>query len=436
MSGPKISATEMKRLHLFEEDRRRLLQDLVRQKDILRRRLADLNDLQRKMLPFCSEEEIKETVAAVGTIDKTCRDSIPIIDAALDDGTNIKMKEMLDLVKKVHENDEDRIRQAQELVSQFRENFFKKKAESRRETGGGSVAGSAAGSRREEIFSKEEVSEEIGRIQSLLENLEQRAQDLNVPDVKDKVRGLSEEVRLIAADEEMDSFSAFTEVHRLDVMKIRPLREQIEELEREADALDELLSAELARYHMLCMEAGEQPKKFPFEKSSLEAIRYECGKMLSDRAGERDIRLLMKRVRDSLQKAGYVYLGEKEEDLDFYREIYRIHDNVVLHVMFDSAGKVTMEVAMEDDKDRLPHEREVEMLVKEQVKFCDEYEKIFQLINEQGMLFQKETMFPPSPEFAQIINTSEFVCEKEQPPGYSYDMYRDRREKYLSEGNY
>ena len=38
MSGPKISATEMKRLHLFEEDIRRLFQNLVRLRDVLKRR--------------------------------------------------------------------------------------------------------------------------------------------------------------------------------------------------------------------------------------------------------------------------------------------------------------------------------------------------------------------------------------------------------------
>ena len=268
------------------------------------------------------------------------------------------------------------------------------------------------------------------------ESFIRRSQNLNEVKTELAAREIAKELREILSDEEKDTYSVFIEVHRLDVRKIRPLREQIEDMEREADALDELLSAELARYHMLCMEAGINPKKFPFRQESLEAIRYECGKLLAGRSENSDIRLLMKRVRESLSKLGYEYLGEKEEDLDFYREIYRIHDHVVLHVMFDSTGKVTMEVAVEDDRDRLPHEREVEMLVQEQVKFCDEYEKIFQLINEQGMLFQKEAMFPPSPEFAQVINRSEFACEKDAAGDYSCDMYLDRKEKYLMEGNY
>ena len=179
------------------------------------------------------------------------------------------------------------------------------------------------------------------------------------------------------------------------------------------------------------------PKKFAFEEASIEAIRYECAGILAGSTQNGDLRILMKNVRESLVKLGYSYLGEKEEDRDFAREIYRIHDDVILHVIYDSTGRVTMEVAVEDEKDREPHPREVEKLVKEQVNFCSEYEKIFHAINEKGLAFRKENMYPVSPDFAQVINTSGFVnAGAGSAAGAAavddyFEMYGLRESKYL-----
>ena len=68
MSGPKISAIEMKRLHLFEEERRKLLQDLVRLKEELKRRKKDIANLSIMLVPFYAFEEAKEYGKVLGEL--------------------------------------------------------------------------------------------------------------------------------------------------------------------------------------------------------------------------------------------------------------------------------------------------------------------------------------------------------------------------------
>lgn len=416
MSGPKISATEMKRLHLFEEERRRLLQDLVRLKEELKQRGKDISNLSVMMLPFYSDEEAKEHAKVLGNLEKSVNESLPRIEAALLDGTNLHMKEVLTQLLSKHDKDEEMLRGKEERIYELREKWL------------GAATVSAKESKTPG-FSMEAAAGECNRILALLDDLIARSEECRLE--SGELKKLKSEITELKEDTGRDGFSLFSEIHHLDLMKIRPIRERIEKEERRLNKLDERLSAELARYHMLCRAADAEPEKFALEEASVERIRYACGELLSKIKAGSDIRLLMKTVRESLEEYGYTYLGEREEDIEFTRELYQINTDTVLHVIYDSMGRITMEVAAFDTKDREPHPREVERLVKEQEKFCADYEKIFHLINEHGLSMRKEAMYPPSPDFAQVINTSGFDCPKQAAGNLSDEMYLDRKTKYL-----
>ena len=162
----------------------------------------------------------------------------------------------------------------------------------------------------------------------------------------------------------------------------------------------------------------------------------------------------MKRVKTDIESGSFagVYLlfGEERYLVNQYRDMLinalvtdgdtmnftsytadRFDENAVLHVIYDSEGKVTMEVAAADDTDREPHPREVDTIVKEQEKFCDAYESVFERINEKGVSFRKEMMCPCGPEFAQVINVSEFEKSADEEAQTFDEMYADRKTKYL-----
>lgn len=416
MSGPKISAIEMKRLHLFEEERRKLLQDLVRLKEELKRRKKDIANLSIMLVPFYAFEEAKEYGKVLGELEQSVEESFPKIEAALMDGTNVHMKEVLQQLRAKHDLDDGILIEKEEQIYAMREKWLDTKKVKTEVAHTPSV-------------SMETAEGEVKRIHALLDDLSERATECCMNPVE--LKKAKEKLAELEADTKRDGFSLFSEVHYLDLMIVRPLRARIEKEEKKLDALDERLSRELAKYHMLCQEAEIEPLKFPFAESSVEAIRYECGKLLSKRTKDADLISLMKTVRDSLEELGYTYIGEREEEMNFFRELYQINTDTVLHVIYDSMGKVTMEVAAFDSKDRPPHQREVDRLMKEQEKFCTDYEKIFHLINSRGLLMKKEAMYPPSPDFAQVINTSEFDRSKAKRKKVADDFYMDRKAKYL-----
>ena len=431
MSGPKISATEMKRLHLFEEDRRRLFQNLVRLRDVLKRRNRDLVNIQNMLLPFYDLKQVKETTGMLGSIQSNIANSLAMIDAALLDGTNIKMHEVLQNLSALHDKDEETILDAENLAIENREKWMEEKiaAFSASKKAEGQAGSAETSFDFSDIISKDTALEEARRIEILLTDLQERATPY--PEYFLQANECISQLALIKEDHEADGYSLFLRLHELDVKKVRPLREKLEKQERKDDLLDEKLSAELAKYHMLCHAAGTEPKKFAFEEESVEKIRYECAALLQQKDEKQEIREIMRHVRESLEKTGYTYLGIKEEEMDFYREVYRVHDDVVLHVIYDSMGKVTMEVAIMDEKERPIQRRETEQIVKEQRKFCEDYEKIFHAINESGLAMRKEADFPCSPDFAQVIDTSEFKFEERQSDAH-YDVYRSREIKYLT----
>ena len=452
MSGPKMSAADIKRFRLFEQDRRRFCQDLVRLNDLQKRRLQSIAALQDLCIGVMEEDEIKFRMQKLDTLSSEIKASTQRIAAVLAERNNEDMKEVLQNVSVKFEGVESFFEETEILVRKTRDTYFERVVAGAKNAAG--IAGHSMDAnpgpefksteelRKEQIAAFEELAkEEAARVLRVLGDLKTRAAITGMKEAESM--RLYDEVSALCA-EGRDAFSLYEEVHRLDVMKVRPIRDAIEKEEKRLDNLDARLSMELAKYHTLCSEYDVLPKKFSFAEESIEAIRYECAALMAKHSETGDLRILMKNIRKSLVGLGYSYLGEREEDRDFAREIYRIHDDVILHVIYDSTGRVTMEVAVEDTTDRAPHPREVDKLVKEQVLFCEEYEKIFHAINQRGLEFRKENLYPVSPDFAQVINTTEFTKaggtgSVAGAPSVAagddfYEYYASRESKYLMTG--
>ena len=428
MSGPKVSAAELKRIKKNEEEKRRLLQALIRLKEQHKRMLTEISNITLSATVAMDDAAVRLEMESLGKVRKETEESLKRIESALQWGTKEKPAELIESLTVRQKENEKVLLNSKEIIDEKRKAALEKKM-SAFAAGRNETTNVGDSSETKDNQSMETALNEAKRLTLLLESLIKRAEDVDVEpalaaEVFDEIKRLTEEPG-------RDGFSVYNDIHRLDLFKIRPFEKEVERKEKEADELDEKLSEELAVYHSLCHAAGITPKKFAFAESSVFEIRYECGKILESMDESSEIRQLMRTVRESLMELGYVYLGEKEEDKKFFREIYRVHDSVILHVIYDSEGKVTMEVAVEDEKERAPHPREVDGIVKEQEKFCDAYERIFDKINEKGVALTKEMMCPVSADFAQVINTSGFDksgCGKENP---DYEMYADRKKKYL-----
>ena len=414
MSGPKISEAELARIRQEEEERRTLFQALVRLRDELQRRKEEVMLSQAMLVPIFDKDDVKQHLHKLEQIEKQIPFSLSVIESAMKTGTKQEMQKALDALADKHTQDKTIIIEADQCGSQIRDEILKQHLEKMQIS----------------VISEELITMEIQRLFTLLSVLEHRAEKVRI--AKSDVREIRKELESVVEDTGRDNLSLFEEIHRIDVYKIRKLRSHIERIEAANDTLDQKLSAELSKYHVICAEMGIEPKKFAFHQDSIAKIQYEIAELVTSRKEKCvDIRAIMKSVRESLSDFGYTYIGEKEENIQIIREAYRIHDNVVLQVTYDSSGRVTMEVAMEDQRDRSPHQREIDQLVKEQESFCQDYEEIFRRINANGLALKNKSLFPCSPEFAQIVNTAGFVCQEREYEQTYYDYYQNRDQKYL-----
>lgn len=422
MSGPKISAAELEAMRRQEEERRRLIQEIYRLTGVLSRQGKTASQLQEMLLPIFSEDGMDRLVRDIDAIQREIQ-SVQQRNRGFVTRQNSRLQVTAATLSSLIQKNESLLKQAETAVEQARAKFVETKLAAFQKPQGNSRSTEA------ERAARQAVAEEATRLQSLLDALTIRAKRVKLSHAE--VDNISNHIRSSLKDSERAPEILYQELHRIDLFELRPLRDRIEKREKEADELDSLLSAELAQYHTLCAEASITPQRFPFRKESIEAIRYECGRLISERhAQEADIPMMMQRVRQSLGDFGYEYIGEKCESLKVFREAYRVHGNVILHVIYDSTGRITMEVAVEDDCEREPSRQETDMLVEEQFSFCEAFEEIFRLINENGLALRKEQLFPCSPDFAQVINTAEFD-KSAAAYASSYDIYRDYKQKYL-----
>ena len=437
MSGPKLSEAELEKLRRQEEEKRKAYQDLVRERDTLTRALSRLERLERTLIPLRSIQGMSDLSNDVRNREKKVRDAIDRVKKAMDNNRTEEMKKVMDKTVSEFSSLEDFLNEAEtkafQAQSEYMENAMKqfKSTDSSKESGKseksketGYIAVEAT------VIPTEIINSEIERIRDQLEDLENRAPAAHIS--AQDVKTIRQKFEKVAQDSGRTSVSMYNAVHQIDLALVRPMESRIRRIERQNDELDKKLSDELARYHELCSECGVEPKLFPFSEDSVTAIRYECGKLLDHLDDVSVSDTLMENVRNILTEHGYQYLGEKEESRKVRREIYRFHDNVIIHVVYDARGHMTMEVAYQDTVTREPGTMEIENIVKEQENFCGVYDTLFDAINKAGTAMRDVTRYDCDSRFARVINTTEFNCPQVSRRETLRQLYDNRSLKYMS----
>lgn len=436
MSGPKISAVELERMRKREEEHRNLLQSIYRLRPRLLQQEESAFQLGKVIQPIIEQDKAGTYSKGIQAIKSSVRKISQNVDenktsfVKLEKESNEFLSSFLDRINGIISENQELLKLVENDSSEIRNNYIEDILDRYRISQPNDSLPTATAKTRSINNTMQTIKSEADRLLSSINSLQARAQIVKVG--TSEIETIREHLNTSILDTDRDPAMIYQELHRIDLFEFRPLRKRIEKLEKEADELDAKLSVELSKYHTLCSELGKKPKQFKFDKASIDAIRYETGRILNEqKTNKADISVMMQRVRQTLSDYGYEFLGEKCESLQAYRELYRIHDSIVLHVVYDTEGRITMEVAIEDDYDREPSPPEAEMIVQEQESFCDAFEDIFALINANGLALRKEHMFPCSRDFAEIINVAEF--ERKEEYNAMYDLYRDYHLKYLEE---
>lgn len=432
MSGPKTLSPEEIRMRQEAEERHRLAQEMYRQCETLRRNLATC-DAALLQLIQCDMPEASVLSQRINEI--RSHTNLEIADCALISETtdNAALRNRVTNLQTFIQQTEGVLPQlsteAEELRMQSINSILQRiSAESAAKQQTTYLFGSTA--MVEPDVPEAVLSSEISRLQETLQLIKKRAERIGYPVSKRYNECHKDLSELAASQNNRKRYMVFQDLHRLNLIHIKTLLSDVERAEEVYDKLDAALSVELATYHALCKEYGIKPQKFAFDEKSVQDIRYASAAILQTHGLEVDYKGTMQRIRESLSNMGYSYLGEKEEDRHVCRQIFRVHDQTILHVIYDSTGRVTMEVAIEDTCDREPQAREIKSIVNEQGEFCNSFDRILQGMARDGIHMRKELMCPVGEEFAQVINTSEFKKVPEQKYYEDYSMYSAPLLKY------
>ena len=66
-------------------------------------------------------------------------------------------------------------------------------------------------------------------------------------------------------------------------------------------------------------------------------------------------------------------------------------------------------MCIRDRTDRIPSDDECRSLAEDMVSFCDDYFEIEKKLKKSGVVTQRISVLPPEAQFAQIINTSDYI---------------------------
>ncbi len=177
----------------------------------------------------------------------------------------------------------------------------------------------------------------------------------------------------------------------------------------------EKLSSE---YTALCEMYYYVAQDYPCSPASVDVLKAEIQR-IKEKAAEEDEQAYISECLDEvMEEMGYAVLGSREvtkkNGRHFRNELYTYGDGTAVNVTYSSDGRIAMELGGVDTADRLPDERETSLLCDSMERFCDDFKEIEERLLVKGVVLKERlSLLPPSPEYAQIINVSDYETKRE-----------------------
>lgn len=205
-------------------------------------------------------------------------------------------------------------------------------------------------------------------------------------------------------EEHLKNFEAIT---------VQPLlteyQKEIHEYENVSDAY---LQAR-ASYEALCQSAAVEPKDTRCSKAGLEMLHTEIETIQQWLAEDDERAYISQSIDEVMAEMGYDVIGQrhvqKKNGRHFINELYSYEDGTAVNVTYADDGKITMELGGLDTDDRLPDAAEAKRLCESMESFCDDFSEIEKRLEAKGVVLKSRlALLPPSEDYAQIINVSDY----------------------------
>lgn len=253
---------------------------------------------------------------------------------------------------------------------------------------------------------------------------------ISTGDVKDKMRvqllqmkknhilpiGLLEEINnVISRIEEIQDEVFLKNYLALTVSPlIKKCKKFLSEYEECHDEFEKLYSEYAALCELYCYTAQE----YPCTAASIEFIKDEIQRIKKTAIEEDEQAYIRECLDEVMEEMGYTVLGSREvtkkNGKHFQNKLYTYGEGTAVNVTCSSDGKVAMELGGLDDADRIPDDYEASLLCDSMESFCDDFKEIEKRLLAKGVILaDRISLLPPSAEYAQIINTSDYEIKGE-----------------------
>lgn len=198
-----------------------------------------------------------------------------------------------------------------------------------------------------------------------------------------------------------------------EAITVRPLLADYQkELTIHQEIVDEYTQIRVT-YEALCTSAGIKPKSTSCIQDDLDFLRTEIDSIQNQLAADDEQSYISQSIDEVMTEMGYEVIGQrqvqKKNGRHFKNELYSYDDGTAVNVTYSDDGKITMELGGLDTDDRLPDAAEAKQLCNNMETFCEDFSEIEKRLEAKGVILKSRlSLLPPSADYAQIINVSDY----------------------------
>lgn len=200
---------------------------------------------------------------------------------------------------------------------------------------------------------------------------------------------------------------------------------------------EEAYRSALRQYEILCQQTGNRkPALIAFGPEAVARLQQEIQKEKDCLLHQKEEQYIQDTLEQTLQDMGYAVLGKRQaarrSGQKVRHELYRYGEDTAIDVTYEENGQIALELGKLDQQDRLPSAEECQYLENQMTAFCGDFQALEARLQEKGIFLGKRVLLaPPSADFAQVINQSEYtaaaptqLAEKRQQKKMQYDTMK------------
>lgn len=215
-----------------------------------------------------------------------------------------------------------------------------------------------------------------------------------------------------AAADKTKEISSENFLRNFNEITVLPLIKKCEGLVLEYHAALKKYNDLIVKYESLCENVGIVPESFEVSFEGITILEKRCSELEAEIESADEQEYISRCFDEVMEDMGYDLIGTrsvvKKSGKRFRNELYSFSNGSAVNVTFDAEGKITMELGGLSSSDRLPDSDETDRLCEDMRKFCTDYAEFEHRLEEKGVLSNHISLLPPQPEYAQIINISEY----------------------------